>query len=486
MSPSFFSGGTILTLTDGESLAEMLKPARDTSDGVRRGGLVEGFQHEFSVLGSTSLPVTVCLFVQGIVGGGLLTYPYAYRTGGVLNMLVVQGVLLVFVAGGLWVLAKCTDRTGAATYQALVRKLLGRNAELACELLIVVLIFGASVVYLDICVDQLHPFLAHGAQHCHGDGCGLLGIVAGRGVLTAITASLQSLLCLRRTMTSLSLPSLLGFGALLYVCFLMLANYVAGAETLSAGAERASDTDSGPVWVRLGLGEWLSIIPVVCFSYQGHISAVPLYYELRRRSMRRWNVVVGAGLGVCVLLYNVTGFVGYLQFGTATQSDVLKSFSGHEPCLPVYLIEFARVAVAIAVSVTSAVFTFCARSAILDELSSVFGYGLQKPPYPLFLTVTCVWVVLIALVAMSLPDIGVVVALVGNICAFFMFHFPGLCMIAITYQDAEAAQRQHDHTGPRELSHAQSCTVVCGWVFIALGSVVFALGMASSLGDMPM
>merc|ERR1719330_1093161 len=63
--------------------------------------------------GVTSVLLSVCLLVQSIMGGGLLAYPHAYFTGGILNMWVLQPFLLVFVFIGLWVLAWCTERTKA-------------------------------------------------------------------------------------------------------------------------------------------------------------------------------------------------------------------------------------------------------------------------------------------------------------------------------------------------------------------------------------
>merc|ERR1711972_448058 len=131
-----------------------------------------------------------------------------------------------------------------------------------------------------------------------------------------------------------------------------MANYVAGARHRP---QVPSSTEHDVVWRQSGVKQWLSALPVICFSYQGHISAVPLYCELRGRSMRRWGIVISFGLIACVALYNATGVLRYLEFLEKTQSDILKSFMDkhYEPNIPMGLVAVARIAVAVAVSVTS-------------------------------------------------------------------------------------------------------------------------------------
>eukprot|EP00401_Gymnodinium_catenatum_P015288 CAMPEP_0117522404 /NCGR_PEP_ID=MMETSP0784-20121206/34189_1 /TAXON_ID=39447 /ORGANISM="" /LENGTH=479 /DNA_ID=CAMNT_0005318473 /DNA_START=9 /DNA_END=1448 /DNA_ORIENTATION=+ len=461
--------------TKGDPIPYNVGVARTRSSNV----MSTGIAHEIDALGGTSLTACVCLFVQAIIGGGLLTYPHAYMAGGVANIIVLQAILIGFIAGGLWVLAWCTERTSASTYQALMKKLLGRKAEVACAVAIVVLIFGASVVYLDVCVDQVEPWLTEAHRNCGQSQlwCSITHISANRAVITVALATLLSLLCLRRTMTSLSIPSLLGFCALLYVCFVIMADYIVGAVYWDRDTSAAT---SEIVWLRPGVQDWLSTLPVICFSYQGHISAVPLYRELQRRSMRRWLVVISIGLVVCLVLYNVTGLLGYLTFVDGTKSDVLQSFtaSGYEPNVPRILVSLAGIAVALAVSVTSAVFTFCARSAILDELSCMQGRPQDPPSNAMFLLVTFAWLSLVALASICLPNIGVVVSIMGNICAFFMFHFPGLCMIATAFEDADKTPRSWWTLSG--LPRPQWWRALAGWFYISVGTVVFAAGLLNA------
>jgi amino acid permease len=319
-------------------------------------------EEEIKVLGGSSLLKSVLLMVQSVIGGGLLTFPHAFLACGLLNMLIVQLVMMVFFIGGLWVLAWCSERTGAASFQALMRDMIGRRAELASAMALVVLIFGASVVYLDIFVDQVHPWFES----------------MGRGQLTIIVAAFFPLLVLGRTMSSLAVPSLFGCAALLYVCGVIILNF---AWAWHDGTLRIQSGDpvNQPVLWQWDLRQWLGIFPVVCFSYQGHISAVPLYHELTKRSMTRWVAVISLGLGSCFILYNASGCLAYLTFLDSTQGDILKTFLAEDVAIPRIFVTIARAAVAVAVCVTSGVYTFCARSAILDELDRILAKRSRPP-----------------------------------------------------------------------------------------------------------
>jgi len=409
-------------------------------------------ERTFEVLGGSSLLTSVLLMMQSMIGGGLLAFPHAFLAGGLLNMLIMQLVTMGFIIGGLWVLAWCSERTGACSFQALMRDMIGRKAELASAVALVVLIFGASVVYLDIFVDQIHPWFEP----------------LERSQLTIIVAVFFPLLVLGRTLSALAVPSLIGCAALFYVCGMIILNFAWAWRDGTLWYQTGNPVNQPVLW-RSGLRQWLGILPVVCFSYQGHISAVPLYYELTRRSMTRWVAVISLGLGSCVVLYNATGVLAYLTFLDRTQGDILKTFLTEDVAIPKAIVTIARAAVAVKVCVTSGVFTFCARSAILDELDRFFGKTMSSS-YSVFLLVTFCWAALVAVVAVLAPDISKVVSVVGNVSAFFMFHFPGICILATLRTDKQMLNNK-----------SRRLRLVAGWTFIVLGTFIFCAGLWSAL-----
>eukprot|EP00501_MAST-03F_sp_TOSAG23-6_P001077 GSMAST32.ASY1.ANO1.1120.1 assembled CDS len=440
--------------------------------------------------GSGGVFYSVCVFVQSIVGGGLLTYPCTFANSGIGNVMVIQSIVVLFVAKGLIILAECTERACADTYQALMLKLLGRKAEIFCEVILVVLIFGASVVYLDVCVDQVHPWL------------------------------------LLREIAALRLPAIVGFVSLFYVMIVIVINYSYSNDRKSTPCAYVFIMNFLPIsnffsYEILYLTFFFEIFfhDTLCFSYQGHISAVPLYAELKTRTTFRWHVIVFIGLFVCILIYNISGFFGYLTFLKNTKPDILTNFDFSENRnVGKIVIIFARVAVALAVMTTFAVFHFCARSAILNEIE-IFHYVKQHSNI-VFVTVTGIWCILVALVSMYIPNIDKMIQIVGNFASFFMYQFPGAMIISCVIEDSKTqifhdvekndggdddefiGQSSHDventnihkeYLGIRYARFFYRCrcwfgrlgpqhkyNVVVGVVFILFGFLIFTCGLISA------
>ena len=118
-------------------------------------------------------------------------------------------------------------------------------------------------------------------------------------------------------------------------------------------------------WFKGSAMTFLSALPVICFSFQGHISAIPLYAEMRHRTLRNFDLVIGLGLAICIVIYNLTGWVGYLSFGDDTASDILVNLSTKSP-----LVNIARLCVALAVATSYAILHFCARKVLLDHFGA--------------------------------------------------------------------------------------------------------------------
>ena len=164
------------------------------TEGLRAVGSSARPRGEGSFFGST------CVFVQSIIGGGLLTYPQAYQRSGIGAILVVQMVLMVAIVAGLRYLALAAERTHSDTYQSMMRRLGGPRLEMACEIAIVFLCFGACVAYLDIMVDQAQPFSLALANN------DATRWYTNRDSLAILLAALTFCLCLIRNISGLSIP----------------------------------------------------------------------------------------------------------------------------------------------------------------------------------------------------------------------------------------------------------------------------------------
>uniref|UniRef100_A0A4W3GNV5 Sodium-coupled neutral amino acid transporter 7 n=1 Tax=Callorhinchus milii TaxID=7868 RepID=A0A4W3GNV5_CALMI len=97
--------------------------------------------------GDTSTLGAVFIVVNAALGAGLLNFPYAfYMAGGVAAGIGLQMALLVFIVGGLLVLAHCSRLSGETTYQEVVRAVCGPVTGTICDILIVIYTFGTCIL----------------------------------------------------------------------------------------------------------------------------------------------------------------------------------------------------------------------------------------------------------------------------------------------------------------------------------------------------
>ena len=79
-------------------------------------------------------------------------------------------------------------------------------------------------------------------------------------------------------------------------------------------------------------------------AYIAHFNAPKFFYELKDRTLGRFNQVVGWSFGASVLLYSIISGLGFLTFGAASNGLILNNYSTKD-----VLMGFSRIAVALSV-----------------------------------------------------------------------------------------------------------------------------------------
>lgn len=192
-------------------------------------------------------------------------------------------------------------------------------------------------------------------------------------------------------------------------------------------AEQHDDVEEGLLFSTSKLS-FLQAFPSICFAYQCHISAVPIYAtSLKSRSIPRWNSVVSLAFLVILAVNSITGAAGYLKFQGTTLPDILSNF--HESSV----IDTARVFMTISIISSYGVLTFCGKTAVLNvigtehnENSGSFNDSSQQIIY---YSLTTIWVFGSICLGIYVPDISNVIGVIGNLAAAFIFIFPGLVSI---------------------------------------------------------
>ncbi|CAK6436833.1 unnamed protein product [Pipistrellus nathusii] len=363
----------------------------------------------------------VFILLKSALGAGLLNFPWAFhKAGGVAPAFLVELVSLVFLISGLVILGYAASVSGQATYQGVVRRLCGPAIGKLCEACFIVNLLMISVAFLRVIGDQLEKL------------CDFL--------LPSAPPTLQPWYADQRfTLTLLSMLVILPLSA-----------------PREIGFQKVTSPSS---WTSV-----FSVFPTICFGFQCHEAAVSIYCSMRNQSLSHWALVSVLSLLACCLVYSLTGVYGFLTFGTAVSADILMSYPGDDGVIIV-----ARVLFAVSIVTVYPIVLFLGRSVMQDfwRRSCCQACGPRALANPSGL-LTVLWVAVTLAMALFLPDLSEIIGIIGGISSFFIFIFPGLCLICAIGTEP---------VGPR----VKCCLEVWGVVSVLVGTFIFGQSTVAAL-----
>ncbi|XP_043268740.1 putative sodium-coupled neutral amino acid transporter 7 isoform X1 [Venturia canescens] len=356
----------------------------------------------------TTMIGTIFLIINATLGAGLLNFPQAFdKAGGIAAASMVQLIFLVFVAGTLVILAYCSDVTNTSNMQDTLAGLCGKRALIICGLCVSLYSFGCCLTFLIIVGDQFDRVLTtyYGMQYCHI-------WYLSRNFITFVSSCIFILpLCFLKKLEVLSYASSIGCLTIVYLIFIVIRENVID-----------ENDDDEPKLIQTwpdNVAQGMQIVPIICFAYQSHMTAIPTYACMKERKLRNFTICSVLSTSICFISYTLVGAFGYTSFGMGqVPEDILQGYTDDGSAVTA-----AILAVAIKNFVTYPVVLFCGRDALLGllNMTGIRDAGLRMP-------ITYLWFGSSLLIAILVPDIGPVINLMGTLSAAFIFVFPGICL----------------------------------------------------------
>ncbi|XP_075998691.1 putative sodium-coupled neutral amino acid transporter 8a [Genypterus blacodes] len=367
----------------------------------------------------------IFIMLKSALGAGLLNFPWAFeRAGGIRSAVTVELVSLVFLISGLIILGYSSSISGQCTYQAVVKQLCGTAIGQLCEVVFVFNLFMISVAFLVIVDDQLEKL------------CGsLYELVSGlpdsempyhwytdqRFVLCLLCIFLILPLSIPKEISIQKYISVLGTLAATYLTIAIIIKYHTRPPLL---------VHIAPLYTN-GISSWasmFSVIPTICFGFQCHEASIAIFSSMENQRLSHWVFISVVSMIFCLIIYSLTGVYGYLTFGKEVKADILMSYIGGD-----ILMLIARLLFGVSIITIYPIILLLGRSVVQDPLLSwgrkrdgVVTVKLEsRSRYGL----TVLWIAVTLLIAVFVPDISKVISVIGGISAFFIFIFPGLCLI---------------------------------------------------------
>ncbi|KAF9778304.1 transmembrane amino acid transporter protein-domain-containing protein [Thelephora terrestris] len=253
-----------------------------------------------------------------IVGSGMLTFPLALASAG-----IIPGVLTCMFSGGasafgLYLLSRAATRAPRrhSSFFA-VAALTYPKAATFFDAAIAIKCFGVSISYL-IIIKSLMPNVVAAIHHdIASPNTRLPDWALSSHVWICLIMIILAPLSFLRHLNSLRHTSFIALFAIAYLVVVVVYSYFSPLE----GAP-----EPGEIHLIRFTPTFLSTFPVQVFAFTCAQNLFPIYNELVNNSQRRMNIIIGTSIGSAVGIYEIIGVFGYLTFGSKVGANVIAMY----------------------------------------------------------------------------------------------------------------------------------------------------------------
>uniref|UniRef100_A0A3B5M0Q2 Amino acid transporter transmembrane domain-containing protein n=1 Tax=Xiphophorus couchianus TaxID=32473 RepID=A0A3B5M0Q2_9TELE len=387
----------------------------------------------------------VFIMLKSALGAGLLNFPWAFgKAGGVNTAITVELVSLVFLISGLVILGYASSISRQKTYQDVVREVCGRAVGQLCEVCFCFNLFMISVAFLVVVQDQLEKLCislyetvtgsseADMPYHWYTDQRFALFIMC---LLIILPLSIPKEIGIQKY------TSVLGTLAATYLCVAVVVKHYLMDSHRIIYPEQSRGT-----WTSM-----FSVVPTICFGFQCHEACIAIYSSMENQKLLHWAAISVLSMFFCLLTYTLTGVYGFLTFGQGVASDILMSYPGNDVVMII-----SRLLFGVSIITIYPIILLLGRNR-----RGVVTHSFESRCR---VVLTMAWISFTLLIAMFVPDMADVISVIGGISAFFIFIFPGLCLVCSPRLSSDLLSF---------VCHRRDILTIWGVVTIVVGAFIF-------------
>ncbi|KAF9461215.1 vacuolar amino acid transporter 5 [Collybia nuda] len=291
---------------EGEQSA-LLGGDRDTSS--KRGGKQDGHASIVSCIGNLS---------NTIIGSGMLTFPLAMASAGIIPGMITCIFSGCVAAFGLYLLSLCATQAPhrRASFFA-IAQLTFPKAAVFFDAAIAIKCFGVSISYL-IIVKGLMPNVVESLYHVLTSPTTNppSWTLNGGNWITVYMVVLIPLAFLRH-LNSLRYTSYIALFSIAYLVVIVIVCHYWPLQGMQSPGE-----------IRLihFTPNFISTFPVQVFAFTCAQNLFPLYNEVKSNTQKRMNIIIGGSIGSATFTYEIIAVFGYLTFGTKVGANIIAMY----------------------------------------------------------------------------------------------------------------------------------------------------------------
>ncbi|TFY79175.1 hypothetical protein EWM64_g4838 [Hericium alpestre] len=313
-------------------------------------------------------------------GTGMLTFPLAMASCGIIPGMITCVFSGCVAAFGLYLLSACARYAPhrAASFFA-VANLTFPRAAIFFDAAIAVKCFGVSISYL-IIIKGLLPNVVASLYHdlTSPDTNPPAWALDGRVWISLLMVILVPLAFLRRldSLRHTSYVALFSVGASFYVAWRerkanWLAAYLIVIVVVCYFRPLKGSVPPGEIHLIKFTPNFVSTFPIQVFAFTCAQNLFPIFNEVKTNSQQRMNIIIGTSIGSATLTYEIIAVFGYLTFGSHVGANIIASY----PSTSLF-IAVGQLAIAILVLFSYPLQVHPCRNC----LDKVFHFSSAKPP----------------------------------------------------------------------------------------------------------
>ncbi|KAJ7314363.1 transmembrane amino acid transporter protein-domain-containing protein [Mycena albidolilacea] len=266
--------------------------------------------------GKASMVSSISNLANTIIGSGMLTFPLAMASAGIIPGMITclfSGSVAVF---GLYLLSLCAARAPhrRSSFFAVAQMTFPRAA-VFFDAAIAAKCFGVSISYL-IIIKGLMPNVVAALYHDLSSSTPPAWALSGRNWISLFMLILVPLVFLRH-LDSLRHTSYVALFSVAYLVVIVITVYYNPLEGMP---------ERGEVHLIHFSPNFVSTFPVQVFAFTCSQNLFPIFNELRDNSQARMNRVIGGAIGSATLTYEVIAVFGYLTFGSTVGANIIAMY----------------------------------------------------------------------------------------------------------------------------------------------------------------
>ncbi|CCW65204.1 unnamed protein product [Phytomonas sp. EM1] len=247
------------------------------------------------------------------VGSGIMGLPAAFNSTGIIIAIVYLIVITAETVYSMRLLAQTAEKTKLRSYEEL-SVLLHPKAYIVVSILRMLSTLSGTIAFVVTLGDLLKPIL----ESIDGTPSFLLKTTGHKLLQIGFWLVFMFPFAFPRKFNTLRYASIFGISFMFYLIIVIILHYfMHGFKADPPAHTNLANTGNTALD---GMG-------IFIFVYMCQINCLEIYFEMTKRSIKRFTLCISISLIFCGLLYFATGLFGYLDFGDAVTGSILHHYN---------------------------------------------------------------------------------------------------------------------------------------------------------------